>query len=112
MHLLVSIIFSVFKSKNIWTLLKLYTTYVRPKLEYATCVWSPYLKKDIAKIESIQKRFTKYAFLRSQIPFSSYNDRLLKINIKSLQYRRIVFNNNNKSVIFIRLIQYTIHLST
>ena len=85
-------ILKCFKSNNIWTLLKLYKTYVRPKLEYATSVWSPYFKKDIAKIEGIQKRFTKSAFLRSRIPYTSYNDRLFKINLKSLEYRRIEFD--------------------
>jgi len=32
-------------------------THVRPLLEYASCVWSPYLLKYI--IESVQKQFTK-----------------------------------------------------
>ena len=36
-----------------------YTSYVRPKLEYATVIWSPYLKKDIDRIERVQKRFVK-----------------------------------------------------
>ncbi|KAK2725613.1 hypothetical protein QYM36_000197 [Artemia franciscana] len=36
-----------------------YTSYVRPQLEYATVIWSPYLKKDIDRIERVQKRFVK-----------------------------------------------------
>ena len=79
-----------FKSKNIWTLIKLYTTYIRPKLEYNSSVWNPYLKKDILKLESVQRSFTRRACLRCGIPFSSYSDRLDKLNIKSLQYRRLV----------------------
>ncbi|MEC8568518.1 MAG: reverse transcriptase family protein, partial [Pseudomonadota bacterium] len=51
-----------FKTKNIWVLLKLYITYVRPKLEFNTCVWSPYRKKDIVRLESVQKRFTRSIF--------------------------------------------------
>ena len=35
------------RTKNIWTLLQLYKTYIRPKLEYNTPVWSPFLLKDI-----------------------------------------------------------------
>ena len=39
-------ILQTFSTKNVWTLVKAYTTYVRPKLEYHnTSVWSPYLKK-------------------------------------------------------------------
>ena len=34
-----------FSSKNVWTLLRACFTYVRPKLEYNTPVWSPYLKE-------------------------------------------------------------------
>ena len=81
-----------FKTRNIWTLLKLYLTYIRPKLEYSTPVWSPYLKKDIMKIESVQKVFTKFACLRCSVSFSSYKDRLLFLNLKTLEYRRIVFD--------------------
>ena len=65
-----------FKSKNIWTLLKLYTTYVRPKLEYNSPIWNPHLKKDVLKIESVQRSFTRRACLRCGVPFSSYRDRL------------------------------------
>ena len=58
-----------FHSNNIWILLKVYTTYVRPKLEYNTSIWSPYLIKDIAKIESIQKQFTRYICIQCKVPF-------------------------------------------
>ena len=80
------------KSKNIWVLIKLFKTYVRPKIEYSTSVWSPNLRGDIKKIENVQKRFTKQACNRSNIPFTSYQDRLFKLNLKSLEYRRIYFD--------------------
>ena len=79
-------------SNNICILLKTYTTYVRPKLEYNTSIWSPYLNKNIAKIESIQKQFTRYICIRCNVPFSSYHDHLYKLNIKSLEYRRVEFD--------------------
>ena len=81
-----------FSSTNIWTWTKLYTTYLRPKLEYNTPIWSPHLKQDKLKIESIQKQFTRFAFMRCNIPFTSYSDRLYKINMKPLEYRRIYFD--------------------
>jgi len=40
---------------NIWTLHKVYVTYVCPKLEYNDPIWSPYLQKDIIAIEFVQK---------------------------------------------------------
>ena len=81
-----------FRSKNIWVLLKLYKTYVRPKLEYNTPVWSPYLLKDVNAIENVQKRFTKIVCRRCNIPSSSYSDRLTKLNLSSLQSRRVRFD--------------------
>ena len=38
------------------TFKKLYTSFVRPHLEYANPVWSPHLRKHIRLLESVQKR--------------------------------------------------------
>ena len=65
-----------FSTKNIWILVKAFITYVRPKVEFNTCVSNPHLKKDLVVFESVQRNFTHYAFIRSNIPFHSYNDRL------------------------------------
>ena len=80
------------KSKNIWTWINLFVTYIRPKLEYCSPVWCPYLRKDIAKVENIQRRFTKFAFYKCNIPFSSYEDRLYKVNLLTLEQRRLFFD--------------------
>ena len=37
------------------SLFELYNILVRPHLEYASPLWDPYLIKDIAKLESVQK---------------------------------------------------------
>ena len=37
------------------TVLKLYTTFIRPHLEYASAVWDPHLAKDIQSLEQAQK---------------------------------------------------------
>ena len=72
--------------------LKLYKSYVRPKLEYNTPVWSPYLLKNIDAIEKVQRRFTKIICRRCSITFTSYPDRLSKLNLLSLRHRRIRFD--------------------
>ena len=82
-------ILKTFKTKNIWTLMKLYKTYIRPKLEYNTPIWNPYLLKNINTIESVQRRFTKIVCRRCSIVFNSYQNRLEKLKILSLQDRRI-----------------------
>ena len=45
------------RDTQIWK--KLYTTYVRPQLEFAVSAWNPYLKKDIETLEKVQRRATK-----------------------------------------------------
>jgi len=59
---------------------------VRPLLEYASCVWSPYLLKHIKCIESVQKRFTKRLF---SISHFGYVDRLKAVGLESLELRRL-----------------------
>ena len=85
-------ILRAFSSKHVWTLLKAFITYVRPKLEYNSPVWNPYLKKDTLLLKSVQKKFTRNVFLRCNIPFRSYADRLDKLGIKSLECRRLQFD--------------------
>ena len=63
----------------------LFTSIVRPHLEYGAPIWSPYMKKYVHAIENVQRRATK------QIPGLSnlsYRDRLKLIKLPTLQYRR------------------------
>ena len=64
---------------------RVYTTYVRPILEYCSYIWSPYTLYEIDAIERVQSYFTK-RLLPSIHP---YNNRLAKLKIDSLEERRI-----------------------
>ena len=64
----------------------LYTTYIRPHLEFAVQSWSPYLLQDIAKLEKLQQRTTKVI---SSIKHLPYDQRLMKLNLTTLVDRRI-----------------------
>jgi len=55
----VGVLFKDFTSRSLHILRQAFITYVRPVLEYASSVWSPYLLKHINAIEKVQKRFTK-----------------------------------------------------
>ena len=70
-------------------LTKLYTSFVRPHLEYATAVWSPSLKKNIHSIENVQRRATK---LIENLKNLTYTERLKKLDLPTLFYRRL-FND-------------------
>ena len=63
----------------------LYKALVRPRMEFAIQAWSPYLKKDIAKLEKVQRRATK---LVPTIAHLTYEDRLKKLNMTTLEERR------------------------
>ena len=64
---------------------KLFTTFVRPHLEYAQSVWSPHLVKHIKTIENVQKRATKLVDGLQQM---SYSQRLEILDLPTLVYRR------------------------
>jgi len=65
-------------------MLILYKTLVRPILDYSIPVWRPYAKKDIKKLEKVQKRFTKQI---DGCKGKSYEQRLDKLSITSLEDR-------------------------
>ena len=70
---------------NARLLVKLYTTYVRPNLEYCSSVWNPYRKKDIKKIEQVQRRATK---LVPELRHLNYESRLANLGLTTLEVRR------------------------
>jgi len=53
------LILKCFNTRSAAVLLKAFCTFVRPILEYASVIWSPYYKRDIEKLESVQRMFTK-----------------------------------------------------
>ena len=72
-----------FKAKE--NILQLYKTLVRPILEYAQSAWSPYLQKDINKIEGVQCRALKMIEGFKNLP---YPERLNRCNLLTLDDRR------------------------
>ena len=65
--------------------LNVYKTFIRPILEYGQSAWSPYLQKDIDKIELVQRRATKLVFSLREL---SYEERLSQLGLYSLESRR------------------------
>lgn len=72
----------------------LFTTFVRPLLEYASQVWSPYHMVHVKRIEAVQRRFIRFALrgLGWADPHNlpPYEDRLKLIRLQPLNKRRDV----------------------
>merc|ERR1712035_293286 len=64
---------------------KIITTMMRPKLENAAVVWSPHEKKDITKLERIQRAATKMV---PELKDLTYEGRLKVMELPTLQVRR------------------------
>ena len=62
----------------------LYIAWVRSRLEYASVVWSPHTKRNINNLEQVQRRATRFILGRDY----SEHERLSKLNLLPLQYRR------------------------
>src|SRR6218665_2803620 len=67
------------------TILRLYKSLVRPKLEYCMQVWSPYLKQDMEKLDKVQRRATKMIQGYKDL---SYEERLIRGRLTTLEKRR------------------------
>ncbi|XP_068237336.1 uncharacterized protein [Palaemon carinicauda] len=63
----------------------LFTSLVRPYLEYANQVWCPHLTKDINAIENVQRRASKLVPCLKEQP---YEERFKRLDLSSLAYRR------------------------
>merc|ERR1712208_37440 len=62
-----------------------YQSLVRPILEYCSVIWHPFLKTEALEIEKVQRRATKLVPELKDLP---YEQRLRKLNMTTLAYRR------------------------
>jgi len=76
----------MFHIKNVATLKRAFTTYVRPLLEYASCVLSPSYCTVVRQIESVQRQFTKRLPGCHQL---NYKCRLARLSMDNLELRRL-----------------------
>ncbi|CAL4256109.1 unnamed protein product, partial [Meganyctiphanes norvegica] len=63
-----------------------YPSLVRSHMEFAIQAWSPQLKKDIIKLENVQRRATRLVF---ELRGLSYEQRLEQLELTTLEERRI-----------------------
>ena len=78
-------VLKTFKSKRQVFWVRLFITYIRPKLEYCCQSWNPTQRGLIRELESVQRRYTK------RIPHLCnvlYEERLRRLNLPSLEQRQ------------------------
>ena len=83
------LILKCFQSRDPGLLTRAFCTFVRPILEYCSVVWSPMFKRDIYKIEAVQRRFTKRL---NGLYNLSYSCRLARLGLDSLYCRRVKYD--------------------
>ena len=66
-----------------FSIIFIYTSYIRPHLEYCIQAWSLYYAKDILLLEKVQRRATKLVWRLKEL---SYEERL---KLLSLEERRL-----------------------
>ena len=73
---------------------QLFTSLVRPILEYGSIIWDPYYKIHEERVESVQKQFLLFCLRglnwNPALRLPSYNDRLALIKLPTLKSRRIM----------------------
>ena len=78
-------IFRIFASRDPEIVILLYNTYVRPRLEYSSPLWSPFQRRHLMQIEAIQRTVTSRIAGLEKL---NYWERLQHLKISSLQRRR------------------------
>lgn len=81
---------SLNKFRDMNTYKILYNTYVRSIIDYCSPVWSPFYANHIEEIERIQKRFTRMLYRKFHFPTEPYETRLIRLELHSLENRRLL----------------------
>ena len=76
----------IFSVRDRDSLLKFFRSFLRPYLEYATVVWNCLSKTQIAQLEPVQRKFTKFLFKGESL---NYLERMTELGIESLESRRM-----------------------
>ena len=95
------------KNMSSAALLNLYKSLILPHLVYCVCIWAPFQRNHIDRLEKIQRKITRISFYRR---FScdadsrpSYIERLIELHLMKLEdvfkFSRLVFGYNNNNII-------------
>ena len=65
--------------------LRIYRTYILPGPNYASPIWSLYLRQKVNELKSLKRRFTKHLIEQAQ---HTYGERLRNLSLLSLESQR------------------------
>ena len=82
----IALFFRFFVTRRRDILARAYKVFIRPLLEYCTQVWSPCTRKDIVRLEKVQRYFTRRVFGAEK---RNYQDRLAALKLETLELRRL-----------------------
>ena len=82
----IGMVYRAFSSRNCAFMVSMFTTHIRPILEYNCEIWSPSTLENIDKIERVQRRFTKRI---GGLYHKSYAERLVACGLETLELRRL-----------------------
>ena len=68
----------------------LFTSLIRPKVEYGCQIWNPTKKQEIVELEMVQRRFIKRI---KGIEHLTYPEQLKKLKLYSLERKREIPHN-------------------
>jgi len=85
-HQRANVILRSFVSRDVALLVRAFIVYVRPLVEYTSVIWSPQNVYNIELIEQVERRFTKRL---PGLKMYSYAVRLSKLDVPSLELRRL-----------------------
>ena len=60
---------------------------IRPILEYASAIWSPYTQRNVDLVEAIQRRSVRFIF-NNYSPYASVTEMLERLDSKTFAERR------------------------
>ena len=83
---LVELCWRTMQNRDLYFILRIYTTYIISVLLYASSMWSRYLRQEADKLEAIQRLFTKRLSVQRKC---SYGERLRNLSLLSLEARRM-----------------------
>ena len=82
-----------------------YKALVKPILEYAAIVWSPYIQKDIDKVEQVQRRAARFVF-NNYSYLASISEMLIDLNWATLTHSR----REQKAVMLYKIVHHLVDI--